>query len=104
MAVDWAAGAGWWSESSHGSISSGDCACATKNGRTFTRLFLSLVCFDLLALPASRLGGGLKLALPAMHWRPADQQLSLGYRRIGSNTSTSFRKQVYSSDSGQCGN
>jgi transposase len=25
------------------------------------------VCFDLLALPASRLGGGLKLALPAMH-------------------------------------
>src|SRR5207245_5007998 len=47
------------------------------------------VCFDMLALPASRLGGGLKLALPAMHWRRADQQLSLGYRRIGSNTSTS---------------
>src|SRR2546430_17555641 len=89
MAVDWADGAGWWSEPSHGSISSGDCACATKNGRTFTGIPVLGVCFDMLALPASRLGGGLKLALPAMHWRRADQQLSLGYRRIGSNTSTS---------------
>jgi hypothetical protein len=43
-------------------------AGALRKASGYSRGILVLgVCADLLALPASRLGGGLKLALPAMH-------------------------------------
>ena len=56
MAAGWGDGAGGRTDTFARRIYFGDCACATKSGRTFTKQFLPRVLSDLLALPVSRLG------------------------------------------------